>query len=50
MVEILRINLYEQVRRLEKLQPKNKEIYSMRINRKQRVVYTNDKVSKVVKI
>ncbi|MBF0776727.1 addiction module toxin YoeB [Streptococcus azizii] len=50
IVSILKENPYSRVRRMEKLSPKNKEIYSMRVNIQHRVVYTIDKSRKIVKI
>ncbi|WP_019790187.1 Txe/YoeB family addiction module toxin [Streptococcus sobrinus] len=50
IVAILKENPYSRVRRMEKLNPKNREIYSMRINVQHRVVYTIDKKQKLVKI
>lgn len=50
IVALLKENPYSRQRRMEKLNPKNKEIYSMRINIQHRVVYTIDKPNKVVKI
>lgn len=50
VVAILKENPFSRQRRMEKLNPKQKEIYSMRINGKHRVVYTVDKERKIVKI
>lgn len=50
IIGILKKNPFENVRRFEKLNPRNKHIYSMRINGTHRVVYTVDKENKVVKI
>lgn len=50
VVSILKENPYSRKRRMEKLHPKNKEIYSMRLNVQHRVVYTIDKKQKIVKI
>jgi Txe/YoeB family toxin of toxin-antitoxin system len=50
IVLILKSNPFLRVRNMELLKPKNKRMYSMRINEKHRVVYTVDKVAKVVKI
>lgn len=48
IVEILKSNPYSNIRRMEKLNPKNKKIFSMRINGQHRVVYTIDKKQKTV--
>lgn len=50
VIEILKRNPFTRVRNFEKLNPKHKEIFSMRINSKHRVVYTVDKKSKIVKV
>lgn len=50
IVEILRKNPFEQVRRNEVLEPKHKKIHSMRINGQHRVVFTIDKKEKTVTI
>jgi len=50
IVDILKKNPYQQVRNMEVLQPRQKKIYSMRINLQHRVVYTVDKENKIVKI
>lgn len=50
IIAILKENPYRRVRRMEKLNSKNKEIYSMRINVQHRVVYTIDKEKKIVKL
>ena len=43
IVKILKNNPYEQVRNNKVLQPKEKKMYSMRINGQHRVVFTIDK-------
>lgn len=50
VINILRENPYENIRSREKLNPRNKQIFSMRINSKHRVVYTIDKDNHVVKV
>ncbi|MDR2976772.1 MAG: Txe/YoeB family addiction module toxin [Streptococcaceae bacterium] len=50
VVKILKANPYQRVRNMELLKPKNKQIYSMRINIQHRVIYTIDKAHKIVKI
>lgn len=50
IIYVLKINPYENVRSREKLNPRNKQIYSMRINSKHRVVYTIDKAKRLVKV
>lgn len=50
VVAILKENPYSRKRRMEKLQPKHREICSMRINVQHRVVYTIHKQDKLVKI
>ena len=50
IVEILKKNPYSRERNMELMKPKNKQIYSMRINIQHRVVYTIHKEDKVVKI
>lgn len=50
IVEILKENPYQQVRKNELLQPKHKKIRSMRINGQHRVVFTIDKDRKTVTI
>ncbi len=50
IVELLKTNPYSTSRNREKLNPKNKEVFSMRINNKHRVVYTIDKQNKIVTI
>ncbi|GAA0054109.1 Txe/YoeB family addiction module toxin [Streptococcus canis] len=49
IISILKENPYSRKRRMEKLHPKHKEIYSMRINVQHRVVYTIHKQDKLVK-
>lgn len=46
----LKSNPYENIRSREKLNPRNKEIFSMRINSKHRVVYTIEKEQHLVKV
>lgn len=50
VVAILKVNPFQRVRQMEKMNPKNKSIYSMRINSQHRVVYTVDKEKHTVKI
>ena len=50
VVGILKKNPYSRERSMELMQPKNKQIYSMRINIQHRVVYTIHKEDKIVKI
>ena len=50
IVKALKEKPYQRIRNMELLQPRNKQIYSMRINVKHRVVYTIDKENRVVKI
>lgn len=50
IVRILKENPFSTKRRREKLQPKQKDLYSMRLNSKHRVVYTVDQETKTVKI
>ena len=50
IIETLKKNPHTQIRNFEQLRPKNKLMYSMRINVKHRVVYTIDKKNKVVKV
>ena len=48
IIKILKNTPYEQVRNNRVLQPKEKKMYSMRINGQHRVVYTIDKKAKQV--
>jgi Txe/YoeB family toxin of toxin-antitoxin system len=50
VIQILKENPYQRVRNMEILNPRQKQIDSMRINVKHRVVYTIDKKNKIVKI
>ena len=50
IVTILKKNPFSRERNMELMKPKNKQIYSMRINIQHRVVYTVHKQDKVVKI
>ena len=50
ILSILKHNPFERVRNFEKLEPKNKSIFSMRLNNQHRVIYTIDKQSKTVKV
>ena len=50
IVTILKKNPYSRERNMELMKPKNKQIYSMRINIQHRVVYTIHKQDKIVKI
>ena len=50
IVKILKKNPYSRERNMELMKPKNKQIYSMRINIQHRVVYTIHKQDKIVKI
>ena len=50
IVAILKNNPYSRERNMELMKPKNKQIYSMRINIQHRVVYTINKQDKIVKI
>lgn len=50
IISILKENPYSRKRRMEKLHPKQKEIYSMRINVQHRVIYTIHKQDKLIKI
>jgi len=50
IVAILKKNPYSRERNMELMKPKNKHIYSMRINIQHRVVYTVHKQDKIVKI
>ena len=50
VIEILKKNPYSRERSMELMRPKNKQIYSMRINIQHRVVYTIHKEEKIVKI
>lgn len=50
IVEILRKNPYENIRSREKLNPRNKQIFSMRVNSKHRVVCTINKEAHTIKI
>ena len=50
IVAILKKNPYSRARNMELMKPKNKQIYSMRINIQHRVVYTIHKQDKIVKI
>ncbi|BAK94497.1 Txe/YoeB family addiction module toxin [Tetragenococcus halophilus] len=50
IVETLKENPFANVRRQEKLSPKSRGLYSMRINNKHRVVYSVNKKDKEVTI
>lgn len=50
IIGILKKNPYENIRSREKLNPRNKQIFSMRINSKHRVVYTIEKEKHLVKV
>jgi Txe/YoeB family toxin of toxin-antitoxin system len=50
IVDILKSNPYSRDRNMELLKPKNKQVYSMRINIQHRVVYTIHKSDKIIKI
>lgn len=50
IISILKKNPYENIRSREKLNPRNKQIFSMRVNSKHRVVYTIEKENHVVKV
>ena len=50
IIDILKKNPYENIRSREKLNPRNKQIFSMRIKSKHRVVYTIEKEKRLVKV
>lgn len=50
IIDVLKKNPFSPVHGFEKMRPRNKNIYSMRINNQHRVVYTVDKKNKIVKI
>ncbi|MBP2057425.1 Txe/YoeB family toxin of toxin-antitoxin system [Lactobacillus colini] len=50
IVESLKENPYRDFRNFEKLNPHHKNIYSLRINGKHRLVYTIDKDKREVKV
>ncbi len=50
IVSVLKNNPFNRKRNMEHLNPKNRSLYSMRINIQHRVVYTIDKRKKIVKI
>lgn len=50
IIDSLRNNPYENVRSREKLNPRNKQIFFIRINSRHRVVYTINKENHVVKV
>lgn len=50
IIASLKNNPFKNFRNFEKLNPKNKKIYSLRINKQHRVVYTVNKKKNEVKI
>lgn len=50
VIEQLKLNPYEPTQRFEKLKPPGNGLYSRRINRKDRVVYSIDENKKIVTI
>lgn len=50
IIEVLKVNPYEQSQGFKKLEPKNFGRYSRRINIQHRVVYKVDETNKIVEI
>ncbi len=50
IIKILKLNPFSNERSREEMSPKQKELYSVRINGRHRVVYTVDKETKTVKL